>query len=362
MIFSRSRKVCSAIFNMDTFIEQRVCIKFCVRNDISGANCLEMLERCYGDDTMARSKVYKWHKTFQEGREEVEDEHRSGRPSTSKTQENIEKVKELVLENRRLSIRHLVDITQISFGSIQSILKHSLGLTRVSSRLVPKSLNFLEKKRRLEVSKEMLEMGDDALKCIITGDETWIYAYDPETAQQSREYRAKDEPKPKIPRQSLTVFIDYRSVVHKEFLPTGQTVNKEYYLGVMKHLRESIRKKRPELWRNNSWFLHHDNAPSHTAIVIRQFLAKNQTNTVPQAPYSPDMAPCDFFLFSRLKKPLRGHRFDSIEEIKENSLKALKEISEHEYNRCFEDWKNRWNKCIVSGGEYFEGDEINLDE
>lgn len=354
---------------MNKLIEQRVCIKFCVRNDISGANCVEMLQRCYGDDTMARSNVYKWHKTFQEGREEVEDEHRPGRPSTSKTDENIVKIKGLVLQNRRFSIRDLVDITGISFGSIQSILKNDLGLSRVSSRLVPKSLNFLEKNRRIEVSKEMLSMGDDALKCIITGDETWIYAYDPETPQQSSEYRAKGEPKPKVPRQSrskvkvmLTVFIDYRGVVHKEFVPTGQTVNKEYYLGVMRRLRESIRKKRPELWQNNSWFLHHDNAPSHTAIVIRQFLTKNQTNTVPQAPYSPDMAPCDFFLFSRLKKPLRGHRFDTIEEIKEKSLAALKEIPEIEYNRCFEDWKNRWNKCIVSGGEYFEGDIINLDE
>lgn len=65
----------------------------------------------------------------------------------------------------------------------------------------------------------------------------------------------------------LTVFFDYRGVVHSEFLPTGQTVNKEYYLSVMRRLREAIREKKPD----NSWFLHHDNTPSHTALILREF-------------------------------------------------------------------------------------------
>ena len=64
----------------------------------------------------------------------------------------------------------------------------------------------------------------------------------------------------------LTVFFDYRGVVHQEFLPYGRTVNKEYYLVVMRRLREAIRRKRPELWKNNSWLLHHDNAPAHSSL------------------------------------------------------------------------------------------------
>jgi len=72
----------------------------------------------------------------------------------------------------------------------------------------------------------------------------------------------------------LTVFFDYRGVVHYEFLPPGQTVNKEYYLSVVQRLREAIRKKRPELWADNSWFLHHDNAPSHTAFFEISFCQK----------------------------------------------------------------------------------------
>ena len=245
----------------------------------------------------------------------------------------------------------------ISFGSIQTILKHHLGLRRCASRLVPKTLNFFEKERRVNISKEMLSDYLPFIKSIITGDETWIYAYDPETADQSSEYRAKGEEKPKKSRQSrskikvmLTVFFDYRGVVHYEFLPTGQTVNKEYYLSVMRRLREAIRLKRPDLWSMGNWFLHHDNAPAHTALIVREHFAKNSTNIVPQPPYSPDLAPCDFWLFSKLKRPLRGHRFESIDEIKRESKRELLAIPESAFAACFKDWEKRWNKCIASGG------------
>lgn len=97
-------------------------------------------------------------------------------------------------------------------------------------------------------------------------------------------------------------------------------------------------------------------------MVLREYFARNSTNIVPQPPYSPDLAPCDFWLFNQLKRPLRGHRFDSIEEIKRESLRALKAISEEAFSKCFEDWKTRWHKCIVSQGDYFEGDEIDLEE
>ena len=123
----------------------------------------------------------------------------------------------------------------------------------------------------------MLSDDQDKLKCIMTGDKTWIYAFDPETTEQSKEYPAKDQARPKRARQRrskiktmMTVFFDFHSVVHYEFLPPRQTVNKKYYLRVMCRLREAIRLKRPELQANNSWFLHHDNAPSHTALVLRE--------------------------------------------------------------------------------------------
>ena len=115
-------------------------------------------------------------------------------------------------------------------------------------------------------------------------------------------------------------------------------------------------------WADNSWFLHHNNTPSHTALVLRDHFAKSSTHIVPQPPYSPDLAPCDFWLFPKLKRPLQGHRFDTIKEIQAESKKALKAVPEIEFNKCFDDWKKRWHKCIISGGVYFEGDEIDLDK
>ena len=158
----------------------------------------------------------------------------------------------------------------------------------------------------------MLSEHQDELKCIITEDETWIYAYDPETTDKPSEYRAKGEARSKRARQSrskikvmMTVFFDFRGVVHYEFLPPGQSVNKKYYLSVIRRLRQATRLRMPELWANNSWFLHHDNVPLHTALVLREHFVKNSTHIVPQTPYSPDLAPCDFWVSPRLKRPRR---------------------------------------------------------
>ena len=115
-------------------------------------------------------------------------------------------------------------------------------------------------------------------------------------------------------------------------------------------------------WQNHSWKLHHDNASAHTSLLIRDFLVKNKTVILPQPPYSPDMAPCDFFLFPKLKRTLKGRRFANIDEIKTESLKELNAIPKSEFRKCFEDWKKRWYKCIISEGDYFEGDKIDIDE
>ncbi|UYV80903.1 hypothetical protein LAZ67_19002139 [Cordylochernes scorpioides] len=89
-------------------------------------------------------------------------------------------------------------------------------------------------------------------------------------------------------------------IVHHEFQQQVSTITADSYLGVLRRLREAIRQKRPELWRSKSWILHHDNA--HTALKNSKFLQDHSTSVFPQPPYSPDLAPCDFFLFGKLKK------------------------------------------------------------
>lgn len=351
---------------MDDIIEQRICIKFCVKNEIKRPDTLKMLQKCYGNIALSKSTTNEWYARFLRGSKAVTDDPRPGRPSTSRNDENIKEIKSLLIENKKLTIREIAEDTGLSFGTIQSILHEDLGLKRVAARLVPSELNIFQKLSRVEISKEMLSNVDSDetfIKRVISGDETWVYEYDTQTKHQSSQWQSSEEPKPKKPRRfqskrkvMLTVFIDYNGVVHHEFLPEGQTVNKDYYLGVMRRLREAVRLKRKDLWRSNSWILHHDNAPAHNALVIREFLQKNNTNTIQQASNSPDMAVCDFFLFSRLKKPLRGKRFDSTEEIKQKSKDALLGIPKIEFEKAFQNWITRWHRCIEVNGEYFEGD------
>lgn len=357
---------------MDNIVEQRVCLKFCVANEIPCAESLKMLHKAFGDSALSKTRAYEWYNEFKKGRSLVKDLPRSGRPSTASTEENVEKVEKIVLENRHVSLREIASEVDISYGSAEHIVLDILGMRRVAAKLVPKDLNFIQKHHRKTVAEELISEAENDptfMKRIITGDETWVYEYDVETSQQSSEWRFENEPKPKKPRQSrskvkvlLTVFFDFRGVVHFEYLPSGETVNKEYYLSVLKRLRDAVRRKRPELWSNNSWLLHDDNAPSHRAHIVRDYLTKHQVNTILQPPYSPDMAPCDFFLFPKLKLPLRGKRFESLETIKENATKELKSIPTEAYKMCMDKWVERWRMCVASEGCYFEGDKINLPE
>lgn len=76
--------------------EQRINLKFLVRLGKSPSDALRMLQEVYGDEAMSRSRVFEWYKRFKEGREDVEDDSRSGRPSTSRTADNVERVKQMV--------------------------------------------------------------------------------------------------------------------------------------------------------------------------------------------------------------------------------------------------------------------------
>jgi len=152
----------------------------------------------------------------------------------------------------------------------------------------------------------------------------------------------------------MLVFFDWQGVIHYEFVPRDQTVNKEFYVAVLKRLREAVRRKRPQLWTNQSWVLHHDNAPANLSFLVHNFLAKNETTIVPQPPYSPDLAPADFFLFPKLKSTLKGRPFDTTDKIQKNSMNESFAIPKEAFQR----WQKRWERCVASEGNYFEGDKL----
>ena len=217
----------------------------------------------------------------------------------------------------------------------------------------------------VEISQELLANanGNENFLKIIT-DETWVYGYDVETKMQSSQWMEKGSPLPKKARMSLSkikvvvvvvCFFDWKGIVHHEFVPCGQMGNKQLSQEVLACLRDAVGRKRPELWENQTWMMHHDNAPAHSSLLIRSYLAKHQTSVVPHPPYSPDLAPADFFLFSKLKTTLKGRRFQTIGEIQENAIREYRAITESAFEEAFQQWKKRWERCIASRGNYFEG-------
>jgi hypothetical protein len=101
---------------------------------------------------------------------------------------------------------------------------------------------------------------------------------------------------------------------------------------------------------NEQWFLHHDNPQSHTSLVVQQFLTKENNPVMTQPPYSPDLAPSDFWLFPTLKMVLQGTRFATMEDIKSNARAELRKIPKETFRRCFQQWQiDRARVCVRKG-------------
>ena len=209
-----------------------------------------MIEKAYRKDALSKAQVLRWHKTFKEGREEVEDKQRSGRPSTAHTSDNVDKVKAILNSDRRLSVRLIAD-------------------------------------------------------------------------------------KAELPK----------SIVH-------EIITTELHMEVLKRLGNKVARVRPEI--ADDWILHHDNAPSHGSMLVKESLAKHKVQMLPQPLYSPELAPADFFLFPRLKSRLKGHHFGTVENVQAAVTSVLKEMNVQEFQASFQAWQNRWKRCIDAQGSYFE--------
>ncbi|KAJ4452247.1 hypothetical protein ANN_03765 [Periplaneta americana] len=110
-------------------------------------------------------------------------------------------------------------------------------------------------------------------------------------------------------------------------------------------------KKRPEKWVENNWFLMHDNAPAHRAIIVKNFLARHNITALDHPPYSPDLSPPDYFLFPRLKSHLKGRRFNA-EEVIANATRALRRVSQNGFQASFQELYTLHNKKLHKARSY----------
>jgi len=160
--------------------------------------------------------------------------------------------------------------------------------------MVPKDLTEEQKQRRVTISQDLLERQDDVLGHVITGDETWVYHYDPEMKQQNAQWKTANSPRPKKFHRS-------KSRV-KTMLLTFFDIDGLFIMNLYQLDKQSTKFTWPKRFANNSWILHHDNAPAHTALSVREFLATKQITVLEHATYSPDLAPSDFFCSRRYRK------------------------------------------------------------
>ncbi|UYV68030.1 hypothetical protein LAZ67_5002865 [Cordylochernes scorpioides] len=267
------------------------------------------------------------------------------------------KFTDLIKENTRTTLLELEQDTGISKTTIGRIVTEDLKLKKTPEKLIPRFLTNEQKLCRLATCEDILEITRKDLEWkdkIITGDETWVYGYDPETKRQSAEWRGQDSSLtesdvacclyvPPPSGESQDIEIQKQGVAGRFFGQKGHCSS-----------RGSDSKKRPEKWTNGDWILHHNNARPNTAHLVTSFLAKNGTQILPQPPYSPDIAPNDFFLFPKLKAVLKGRHFDTRDDIIEKSLLALKSIPKEAYKNCFDNWEKRWCWCVEARGDYFE--------
>ena len=123
-------------------------------------------------------------------------------------------------------------------------------------------------------------------------------------------------------------------------------------LRFLKEFRERFRRKRLALFKSAQWHFQQDNTPVHNSILVTDYLSKMGIKTVPQFLYSPHLAPCDFWLFPKL----RGCCYETIEEMKETVMKVIDMLTQEDFHGAFQKLLEWYNKCIAAGGDYFEGD------
>ena len=160
-----------------------------------------------------------------------------------------------------------------------------------------------------------------------------------QTKRQSSQWKYAGFSRRKKARQSKSTYkhlmipsFDSTCMVYAHWVPTGQTVNKEYYVEVLREFRRRFRRKRPVFFKSVQWHFHQNNAPVHNSILVTDYLTKMGIKIVPHCPYSPDLSPCDFWLFPKL----RGCRYEAIEEMKEVVTKVIDTLTQEEFHRVFQ--------------------------
>ena len=219
------------------------------------------------------------------------------------------------------------------------------------------------KAQRKTICTQLLERfthdGERFLRSIITGDESCVHHYEPESKMQSMQYRHKNSPAPKkfkvvasARKVLLTIFWDMEAIVHIEFLEQGTTINSERYVSTLRALKGRLRRVQQDKVKDVA--IQHDNARPHTSRQTQCALQQLELPTIPHPPYSPDLAPSDFFLLPLLKKHLKGNHYKTDAEVEADVCSWCRSQTPEFFADRMRKLEQRWRLCIEGDGDYIE--------
>ncbi|GBM28212.1 Histone-lysine N-methyltransferase SETMAR [Araneus ventricosus] len=257
--------------------EMQGVIRFLWAKKLSAADIHRELCAVYGPNIMSEGVVRQWVRFFKDGRTDIHDESRSGRPSVVSA-DLIKEIDEKIRLLRNFTITQLSEhLPNISRTVLFETVTGKLGYRKFCARWVPKMLTEIHKTSRMGVALKFLSRyhtgGEDFLNRIVTGDETWVAHVNAETKQQSMAWGHTGSPtRLRKARQTLsarklmvTFFWDAQGIFLIEFMTRGTTINSEVYCRTLKKLKRAIHNKRRGLLSSGVVFLH-DNTRPHTAV------------------------------------------------------------------------------------------------
>ena len=304
---------------LDVRQKQRAVIEFLVSEVEPPKKIFERLVKVYGDASIAYSTVKKWVSRIKDEEDHsslssLQDRRRSGRPSSAVNPGNSDEVEKLIRDDRRITSDDIAECVGVSHGSAVNIVD-KLGFAKVCARWVPRQLLDFHKQARFEACSELIECHKSDktfLSRIVTGDETWVHHYKPESKRSSMEWRRPTSPRIKKFKSQRSagkimaaVFWDIEGIILVDFMPKGTSINSDVYIDTLRKLKARLRRVQPHLDLSKVLLLHDDARP-HTSLKTREVIASFGCTTVTHPPYLPNLTPSDYHLFGPLKEGVGG--------------------------------------------------------